>query len=67
MRNLELKAKIIKDVCEKAELDEAIVMRLLDLENRHRDLLAWGARPGLRRDIATIMDEELEKRRTATE
>ncbi|HCE6897656.1 DNA modification system-associated small protein [Pseudomonas aeruginosa] len=64
MQNKELKSKIIRQICENEGVSTELVLKLLDLESKHRDLLAWGARPGLRRDIAAIMEEELELRRT---
>ncbi|EOD8982456.1 TPA: DNA modification system-associated small protein [Pseudomonas aeruginosa] len=64
MQNKELKSKIIRQICENEGVSTELVLKLLDLESKHRDLLAWGARPGLRRDIAAIMEEELESRRT---
>tara|TARA_R110000796_G_scaffold250870_1_gene381067 strand:+ start:5629 stop:5832 length:204 start_codon:yes stop_codon:yes gene_type:complete len=67
MQNKELKAKIVQKVCEQAGVEPELVNHLLELESKHSDLLAWGSRPNLRRDISALMDEELSKRRTVAE
>jgi phenylalanyl-tRNA synthetase beta subunit len=56
MRNTELRDRIISEVCQEFDVDEAFILELLSLESEHGDLLAWGARPNLRRDIATVVD-----------
>ena len=63
MLNQELRSSIVREVCDRSGLDAELIFRLLDLETRHRDLLAWGARPNLRRDITGIFEDEFEKRR----
>lgn len=64
MRNQELRSSIVREICDRSGLDADLVFRLLNLETKHSDLLAWGARPNLRRDIAAIFEEEFDKRRT---
>jgi len=63
MRNQELRSSIVRDICDRSGLDADLIFRLLELETKHRDLLAWGARPNLRRDIAAIFEEEFDRRR----
>ncbi|CAN7273652.1 hypothetical protein [Mesorhizobium sp. RIZ17] len=65
MRDKELRKRIVTDVCGGMGLDPDVIFQLLALENEHRDLFAWGSRPNLRRDIAAIVEQELEKRRKA--
>ncbi|WP_373461873.1 DNA modification system-associated small protein [Sphingomonas sp. SORGH_AS_0879] len=36
-----------------------VLRRLLALEDDHRNLHGWGARPALRRDIAAVIEEEM--------
>ena len=36
-----------------------LLIELLDLESKHTNLHAWGARPALRREIADIMERAL--------
>lgn len=54
---------IIVDVCEAKGIDPQVVRDLLALEKEHSDLLGWGARPNLRRDIARVIDLALDRRR----
>ncbi|MCW1410792.1 MULTISPECIES: hypothetical protein [Rhizobium] len=61
MRNQELRSSIVREICDSSGLDAELIFRLLDLETKHRDLLAWGARPNLRRDITALFEEEFEK------
>ena len=61
MQNRDVRERIIADVCAEFELAPDLIRQLLELENRHRDLLAWGARPNLRRDISRVLDTELQK------
>lgn len=63
MKNKASRAKIIADVCAKEGVDESFIHALLDLETQHGDLLAWGARPHLRRDVAAIVETALAKHR----
>ena len=64
MQDQELRDKIIDDICKASDLDPEIVRRLMQLEVKHKDLLAWGARPGLRREISALLEPELEKIKT---
>lgn len=63
MKNNESRAKIIAEVCAEEGVDQSFIESLLELETQHGDLLAWGARPHLRRDIATIVEVALAKHR----
>lgn len=66
MQDKGLRRKIVIDICSGMDdLDPEVIFRLLALETEHRDLFAWGSRPNLRRDIAAIVEAELEKRRKA--
>jgi hypothetical protein len=67
MRNQEHISSIVRDICDRSDLDADLIFRLLNLETKHRDLLAWGARPNLRRDITAIFEEEFDKRRMDNE
>lgn len=58
------KDEIIDAVCKASDVDPQVVRRLIQLESKHKDLLAWGARPGLRREISTLLEPELEKIKT---
>jgi hypothetical protein len=64
MLDQKLKDKIIDEVCEAADVDPQVVRHLLMLESKHKDLMAWGARPGLRREISALLEPELEKVKT---
>lgn len=63
MKNKAPRAKIIADVCAEEGVDQSFIMALLDLETQHGDLLAWGAKPNLRRDVAEIVETALAKHR----
>jgi hypothetical protein len=63
MKNKESKAKIIAEVCAEEGVDQSFIEALLDLETQHGDLLAWGAKPHLRRDVAAIVEVALAKHR----
>lgn len=63
MKNKEAKAKIIAEVCDEEGVDKSFIEALLELETQHGDLLAWGAKPHLRRDIANIVETALAKQR----
>ncbi|GLQ12075.1 hypothetical protein GCM10007913_40070 [Devosia yakushimensis] len=63
MKNKASKAKIIADVCAEQGIDQSFIEALLDLETDHGDLLAWGARPHLRRDVGGIVEQALAKHR----
>lgn len=61
MQDQRIKDRIIDEVCKASDLDPEIIRRLMKLESKHKDLQAWGARPGLRREISAVLDPELEK------
>ncbi len=63
MRNKEYKAKIIAEVCAEEGVDQSFIEALLDLETQHGDLMAWGAKPHLRRDVSAIVEVALAKHR----
>jgi hypothetical protein len=63
MQDTERRDAIIVDVCKAKAIDPQVVRDLLALEKEHPDLLGWGARPNLRRDIARIIDLALDRRR----
>jgi hypothetical protein len=63
MKNKASKARIISDVCAEVGVDQSFIEALLDLETQHGDLLAWGAKPHLRRDVAAIVETALAKYR----
>jgi hypothetical protein len=44
MRNTELRDRIISEVCQEFDVDEAFILELLSLESEHGDLLAWGGK-----------------------
>lgn len=63
MQKKSSREKIIADVCSEVGVDRSFIEALLDLETQHGDLLAWGARPHLRRDVAAIVETALAKYR----
>ncbi|NGP16528.1 hypothetical protein [Devosia aurantiaca] len=63
MKDKEGRAAIVAEVCAQEGVDPSFIEALLDLETEHGDLLAWGARPHLRRDVSRIVDLALKKHR----
>lgn len=63
MKNKELKAQIIAEVCAEQGMDRSFIEALLALETQHGDLLAWGAKPHLRRDVSALVEVALAKHR----
>lgn len=59
MKNKELKARIVAEVCAEEGVDKSFIEALLELETQHGDLLAWGAKPHLRREVAAIVEMAL--------
>ncbi|ESQ84200.1 hypothetical protein AEAC466_10675 [Asticcacaulis sp. AC466] len=59
MKNKDLRDQIISEVCQEFEVDKLFILELMSLESEHGDLLAWGAKPNLRRDIAAVVDRAL--------
>ena len=57
MTRLTDRAGIVEDVCAETGVDAGLVMRLLALEDGHRNLHGYGARPRLRRAAEQIIDE----------
>jgi len=50
----------VEAVALQTDLPVELLVELLDLESRHQNLHGWGARPALRREIATILDRAIE-------
>lgn len=67
MQNKERWDAIIVDVCTAKGIDPQVVRDLLALEKEHSDLLGWGARPNLRRDMTRVIELALERRRGVQE
>jgi len=63
MKDKESRAAIVAEVCAQEGVDQSFIEALLELETQHGDLLAWGARPHLRRDVAAIVEVALKKHR----
>jgi hypothetical protein len=55
----ELMRQKLAVACASNDVPEDLLLDLLDLEKKHQNLHAWGARPALRRDIAAVIDAHL--------
>jgi hypothetical protein len=49
----------IEQVSSRNGVSAHTLRRLLSLEDEHRNLHSWGARPALRRDIEAIIEEDM--------
>jgi hypothetical protein len=63
MKDNQRRSAIVAEVCAQLDVDQSFIEALLELETQHGDLLAWGARPHLRRDVAAIVELALKKHR----
>ena len=50
---------LIRRIAEENEVPVELIRQILELEPKYRNLHAWGARPALRRALATLVDEAL--------
>ena len=57
--------RIVREVAAEQAVDPELLIRLLRLEEEHRELHGWGARPRLRRAAEQILDAALAARRGA--
>lgn len=56
MTRLTDRERIVREVCDDTGVDPALVLDLLALEDGHRNLHGYGARPKLRRAAERIID-----------
>ena len=57
MTRLTDRERIVEEVCGETGVDPALVLSLLALEDGHRNLHGYGARPRLRRAAEKIIDD----------
>lgn len=56
MTRLTDRERIVEEVCSETGVDASLVLTLLALEDGHRNLHGYGARPKLRRAAERIID-----------
>jgi len=63
MTRLTDRERIVEEVCGETDVDPALLLALLALEDGHRNLHGYGARPRLRRAAEQIIDQAFAARR----
>lgn len=51
----------IEEVATRMGVEAELIVELLNLQYRHQNLHGWGARPALRREVATIIDRAFQR------
>lgn len=63
---MERDQKYIEELCKTYEVQQELVEALLNLvDEKHKNLDAWGARPGLERDVGELIEKAVEQIETA--